>query len=136
MLNESNLFTVVSGVEELNGAHSADEYETHFDMMTYHEEKAIIFSVTAKYKMENTPRLFTVAFNAVSNKNALLSVANEDPIYFTAADNDLFKEEMLGAEFQLELIKAGAVHITISNPLTQKMITDFVDLHNKVDPIN
>lgn len=123
----TNKFTIVSGVEELNGAHSADTYDTHYDMMTYHEEQAIIFNIKAKYEQEKISREFTVIFHAGNNKNTLLSTASGSPIYFTAADNALIKSDMLGAELQLELVKAGAVHITVSNPMTQMLITDFVN---------
>ncbi|MGV2885457.1 hypothetical protein [Paenibacillus taichungensis] len=120
-------FTIVSGIEELNGAHILDTYETHYDMMTYHEEKAIIFNISAKYDLEDTSRQFTVVFHAENNKNSLLSTANGSPIFFTGADNDLIKPEMLGVELQLELFKAGAVHINVVNPITQMMITEFVN---------
>ncbi|KAF6620404.1 hypothetical protein HFE03_07040 [Paenibacillus sp. EKM102P] len=122
-------FILVSGVEEMKCAHSAVPYETHYGLMTYHEEQFIIITVTVKYDNEKEERIFTVNFNAHANRQALKNFAKGAPIWFTAADAGFIKDDMLGAEIQLELMKHGCVHITPPDPLVALSINTFLEQH-------
>ncbi|WP_311078357.1 hypothetical protein [Paenibacillus polymyxa] len=122
-------FILVSGVEEMKGAHSAVPYETHYGLMTYHEEEFIIITVTVRYDNEKEERVFTVNFNAKANRQALLNFAKGAPIWFTAADAGFIKNDMLGAEVQLELMKLGCVHIIPPNPIVAMSINSFLEQH-------
>lgn len=120
---------LVSGVEEMKGAHSAVPYETHYGLMTYHEEEFIIITVTVKFDNEKEERVFTVNFNAHANRQALMNFAKGSPIWFTAAEGGFVKDDMIGAEIHLELMKHGGVHITPPDPIVSMTISSFLEQH-------